>query len=52
MKRISGSGKFRSSPRKDFFNSIGTNRTNRDVRCTVAIDGKADMARKALFGRD
>jgi hypothetical protein len=30
----------------------GTNRTNRDVRFTVAIKGKADMARRALFGRD
>jgi hypothetical protein len=31
---------------------FGTDRTNRDVRCTVAIEGKADMARGALFGRD
>jgi hypothetical protein len=30
----------------------GTNRTNRDVRSTVAIEGKADMARRTLFGRD
>jgi len=35
-------------PHTDFCNKIGTNRTNRDVRSTVAIEGKADMARTSL----
>ena len=30
----------------------GTNRTSSDVRSSVAIGGKADMARTAQFGRD
>ena len=32
----------------DFRNEIGTNRTSRDVRSSVAIGGEADMARKAV----
>ena len=31
---------------------IGTNRTSSDVRYSVAIGGRPDMARKAYFGRD
>jgi hypothetical protein len=30
----------------------GTNRTSIDVRSSVAIGGKPDMASKALFGSD
>jgi len=30
----------------------GPNRTNRHVRCLVAIWGKADMSRIGHFGRD
>ena len=30
----------------------GTNRTSDDVRNSVAIGGKADMARTSRFGRD
>jgi hypothetical protein len=31
---------------------IGTFETSRDVRCLVAIGGKADMRRAAHFGSD
>jgi len=31
---------------------MGTKRTTSDVRSSVAIGGKPDMARKALFGRE
>jgi hypothetical protein len=30
----------------------GTKRTSSDVRSSVAIEGKADMARMAQFGRE
>jgi hypothetical protein len=30
----------------------GTNRTSSDVRSSVAIGGKADVARTAQFGRE
>jgi hypothetical protein len=32
--------------------AVGTFRTSRDVRCTVATEGKADVARIAQFGRE
>jgi hypothetical protein len=32
--------------------ACGTFRTNRDVRCTVAIGGKAGIAWIVQFGRD
>ncbi|HXP42823.1 MAG TPA: hypothetical protein VN833_21390, partial [Candidatus Acidoferrales bacterium] len=36
----------------DFCNKICTQRTSGDVRSSVAIGGKADVARTAHFGRD
>jgi hypothetical protein len=32
----------------DFCNKIGTNRTSRNVRCSAAIRGKADIKQTAL----
>jgi hypothetical protein len=42
-KRISGPEKFRSSARKDFFNSIGTKRTWQAGLTMSAVGGKADL---------
>jgi hypothetical protein len=36
----------------DFCNNIGTNRTSSDVRHSVAIGGRPDMAQTAQFGRE
>jgi hypothetical protein len=43
MRRISGSRKFRPTLPKDFFNSIGTFETSRDVRYSVAIGGRTNI---------
>jgi hypothetical protein len=32
--------------------AFGTNRTNSDVRSSVAIGGRPDMAQRAQFGRE
>ena len=42
VKRISGSKDFRSSPRKDFCNNIGTKRTYRVRSVVSALRGKAE----------
>jgi hypothetical protein len=42
-RRISGSKNFRSPPRKDVCNSIGTKRTWSDVRPESAIGGSAEV---------
>jgi hypothetical protein len=42
--RISGPETFRSSARKDFFNSIGTNRTNRVGLMMSVVRGRREVA--------
>jgi hypothetical protein len=46
--RTSGAKKFRSSARRDFFDSIGTNAKCRDVRNTSAMGEKAEAARTSF----
>jgi hypothetical protein len=37
---------------KDFCNTIGTFETFRDVRSSVAIEGKSDVSRPTHFGSE
>src|SRR6202048_1249239 len=46
--RTSGAKKFRSSARRDFFDSIGTNAKCRDVRNTSAMGEKVEAARTSF----
>jgi hypothetical protein len=43
VSRISGPKNFRSSPYNDFFNTIGTKQTWRDVGLEAAMRSKADV---------
>jgi hypothetical protein len=42
---------FRSPAIFEFFNTIGTNRTSRDIRYSVATGGKPDMGGRGPWGR-
>ena len=43
--RISGPRNFRSSAKKDFFNTIGTKQTGRGLARMSASEGSADIAK-------